>query len=500
MTTQQEGDTYLLLRINQEWHDGISAADLYEATRGWWVMSSARADYVSKVFAVALGVIRAVYVPASWSNSQHPGEEHRIGFEGALSSDSSHWVGTDVSVLFTKGSANPVLYVEPELFRSRFGAPPEDEDAPQDARLVASEPTLEEGIEPLLRELDEDLLWSMSRASQELFHSNTLAFLMEKYAHAALPVRQLFDPNSTGEVTIHREYRHLDLVGEGPATRFVVENKLYSLPYPEQLKLYLAKDLPWSSGHGPVGATDARYTLLSLMHPTFDPAPWHLVTYEQLADVLDRFDLAEFGRDADLLGRYRALVRRLIDLKDIVDPSRNLNDPFTVSHMLGKMHLKWFDGPLQRMRFTGLGQAVHRQLDEPSGEFGVDLRNARGILSYRRPLRQTVSIGWQLQGDALRLVLWLNSPELKGKGDTKKLERAMHAEERWLDWFDFGHAEDVLGPLLHARSFQAGEWNHFDPDFVYRWRRVDPATTSSQLIDALVALCRRSDTWTMGGR
>jgi hypothetical protein len=99
-----------------------------------------------------------------------------------------------------------------------------------------------------------------------------------------------------------------------------------------------------------------------------------------LIATLDSLDVQLFGRDADLVARYRTLVRRLIDLKDMVDPSSNLGEPFTVNHLLGKMHLKWFDGPLQRMRFTGLGQAVHRELGTAAGGFGVGLSNTKGIL------------------------------------------------------------------------------------------------------------------------
>lgn len=491
-------DKYLLLRINRVWEDSITPEALYEATRGWWVMSEDKADRVSKVFAVAFGTIRAAYVPSDWSHSPHPGEEHRIGFAGVLTPDSDAWVGTDVSQLFKKGSANPVLYVDPRSFDQRF-VPGGQTAPPLAADVGTAEPSLAESIEPLLKQLDVDLLWSMSRAGQELFHSNTLAFLIEEHQAASLPIRQLFDPDASGDVHVHREYRHMDLVGDGPSTRFVVENKLYSLPYPEQLHRYLEKDLPWSKGHGADGAPSTRYTLLSLMEPSFDPKPWHRISYEQLADVLDGVALDNFGRDAHLVGRYRTLVRRLIDLKDIVDPSSHLDEPFTVSHLLGQLHLKWFDGPLQRMRFTGLGQAIHQQLHDPAGEFGVDLTNSRGILTYRRELTADRSIGWQLQGDALRLVLWLNDIELEGKGPAKKLLRASHAEEHWLDWFDFDDVEDSLGTLLGAKTFQPGDWNHFDPDFVYRWRKVDAETTSSHLIDALARLCRRTDSWTTGG-
>lgn len=54
-------DLALLLRLNQSFHDGISAEELYEITRAWWVMSPANAQRVARVLAVAGGVVREVY-------------------------------------------------------------------------------------------------------------------------------------------------------------------------------------------------------------------------------------------------------------------------------------------------------------------------------------------------------------------------------------------------------------------------------------------------------
>ncbi len=81
---------YLLLRINQSWHDGIPAEELYNATRGYWKVSATRVEQVSRVFAVADGVVREVYEPLSWEPSPFPGEEHRNGFHGRRSAG---WVG-----------------------------------------------------------------------------------------------------------------------------------------------------------------------------------------------------------------------------------------------------------------------------------------------------------------------------------------------------------------------------------------------------------------------
>ena len=111
---RQDGLYLLLLRINQSWHDGIPAEELYNATRGYWKVSATRVEQVSRVFAVADGVVREVYEPLTWEPSPFPGEEHRNGFQGVVASDRDRWVGRDVSSVFPLGSQNPVTYVDAE--------------------------------------------------------------------------------------------------------------------------------------------------------------------------------------------------------------------------------------------------------------------------------------------------------------------------------------------------------------------------------------------------
>ena len=178
-------DSLLLLRINQSWHPEISPEDLFEATRGCWVMSPTKAEHVGRVLAVAHGVVREVYEPVAWSPSPVAGEENRIGFDGFVAEDRDRWVGLDVSAVFPHGSQNPVRYVSDEDLGAGHGASLEPA-VPTEVR--GSEPSLAEQVNPLLEAFDLDLLWSMSRAAQELFHSNTLSWLMWQHPVAAVPV------------------------------------------------------------------------------------------------------------------------------------------------------------------------------------------------------------------------------------------------------------------------------------------------------------------------
>ena len=59
-------DPVILIRVNQLYRHGMPAAELYDITRGVWVLGLSRASKIKYVFAVYEGVVREVYEPEKW--------------------------------------------------------------------------------------------------------------------------------------------------------------------------------------------------------------------------------------------------------------------------------------------------------------------------------------------------------------------------------------------------------------------------------------------------
>jgi len=59
-------DPVILIRVNQLYRHGMPASELYDITRGVWVLGLSRASRMKYVFAVYEGVVREVYEPAEW--------------------------------------------------------------------------------------------------------------------------------------------------------------------------------------------------------------------------------------------------------------------------------------------------------------------------------------------------------------------------------------------------------------------------------------------------
>jgi len=494
-----QGGLALLLRLNKSWHDGISAEDLYKITRAWWVISPANAQRVECVLAVAGGIVREVYRPTQWLPSPVEGLENRIGFEGVVAPDRGTYVGRDVSRLFRPGSANPVRYLPLDALADEavITPGPDLEASSSAAKILAGavEPGLRERVLPLLEAFEKDLLWAQSRAGQELFHSNTIAWLLRNFPIPCSPLLDLLGARryeGVSQVAVWRERRHLDIVIDpvGASPKVVIENKLYSVPYRAQLSKYSAYPLPWSRDHGEGGAPATRYVLLSLMAPCFPlPGPWVHVDYRELAAALDEVDADALGRTGDLFSRYRALTHRLVALAEAVDPAQALDERFSAADAVRQLPGGGLDGAIARMRFSGLAQLVQAYFDDAkSFEVGGD---RGGIITYWRRLAGQRSIGWQFQENQLRFCITVEDPGLQGeahRGEREKIVEAEHA-----DFFDHSAVEAILGSGLRAKSYAPGAWLGFNPDFVYRHRPVKPAASTAVLVRALASMTNRVD-------
>ncbi len=495
-----QGDLALLLRLNKSWHEGISAEDLYDITRAWWVMSPANAQRVVRVLAVADGIVREVYQPARWLPSPVEGLENRIGFKGVVAWDRDRYVGRDVTHLFRHGSANPVRYLPLDALIEDAAIRPDPAPAisatpAEQVREGPAEPGLLERILPLLDAFENDLLWAQSRAGQELFHSNTIAWLL---AHFPIPCAPLLDLlgaahyDSVSQIGVWRERRHLDVVIDpvGASPKVVVENKLYSVPYPDQLRKYTTYPFPWSPHHGEAGAKGTRYVLLSLMSPSFRlPSPWVHVDYRDLAGALDQIDADSLGHTSGQFMRYRALTHRLVALAEAVDPAQALDEQFSAADAVAQLPGGGLDGAIARMRFSGLAQVIQAHFGETkSFVVGGD---RGGLVTYWRRLAEDRGIGWQFQENQLRYFITVEDPD--HQGDAKRGARETIVEAEHAGFFDHSDVEVILGPDLRAKSYVPGEWLGFNPDFVYRHRPVKPAVSTAKLAHALACMTRRVD-------
>ena len=106
-------DPVVLLRIDRSYRFGIPAAELYEATRGDWVMTPDKRSIKPRyAMAVVSFIIREVYIIDGWRPvPTSPWGPGRWQFDGTVASDKTGFIGKSVQSYINRRSSNPVRYV-----------------------------------------------------------------------------------------------------------------------------------------------------------------------------------------------------------------------------------------------------------------------------------------------------------------------------------------------------------------------------------------------------
>ena len=99
----------LLIKINQQYREGASVEELYEATRYCWKVSKSRAEKAEVILAVYQGEIKAAFIADEWLATT----SGRFCFNGheASSDVQELYVGKRIPDRYTQyGAANPIRY------------------------------------------------------------------------------------------------------------------------------------------------------------------------------------------------------------------------------------------------------------------------------------------------------------------------------------------------------------------------------------------------------
>ncbi len=189
--------------------------------------------------------------------------------------------------------------------------------------------------ESLISELKESPLFNLSLSSKELFHSNFLAWICEKYpiTFGKILSRHLGiseNDSKNGIIKVYREQKKIDLILEFECKRIIIENKVKSVPDKEQLIDYKKKN-----------STEDLFLLLTLIPPTFDikECGWEIITYgdlsEMLSELKDSLDSNDYY-SSYLLEDYISFINNLENIigKLSFNPNSELYDYYGLEYSL----------------------------------------------------------------------------------------------------------------------------------------------------------------------
>jgi hypothetical protein len=346
---------------------------------------------------------------------------------------------------------------------------------------------MDENVSDLCVALSNEPMFHLSLHSKELFHSNFLAWLCEKHPSIAGEVFSAWVPERGGQSTIRvqREADHLDLAIELPGLApFVVENKVFAPPDEAQLDRYAS---------GRMGGLDQPSALLLSLSPPFwdgdtylspNGQQWRHVSYSQLAGALEVASSGIGGFDGELIRHYSAFAEtlaRLADVAGFVGP----DEAIAVDESMGLMlrGIRLFDG-ISKLRARVAIAAARKSLDPELAErirWEAGFSNAHPLNAAFLDRDDGDWLGWQYQGDQWRVVAITDRH--KGRTDKERDARHIYVAQHYASWFDFTPIERLTGrpidvvPPTEARD----EFNGYNPDFVYRYRKL-PQLTLGELV------------------
>jgi hypothetical protein len=316
-------------------------------------------------------------------------------------------------------------------------------------------------IAELVGRLTASPIFAMSLGSKELFHSNLLAWFIDRHAAVAKAICAMNAP------TVERERNHTDLlIRQDGCTPIVIENKVFSLPDEAQLERISTK----------MSSISPRTVLLSLTSPGWPGGQWtsstgqcwRWMSYAELITLLRPTVSAVTAADSyagETLSRWLHLMGLLEELVKLVGlPGRD--EPVSLpANLRAELAQAKLDAPIQKMRFHGVRLALAPELA------GVEAGMTRGEGLVQWFVRDEGELwwGWQLQGEQFRLALIVPKGHPgNGDGSTHRVIREQEAAAH-PEFYAFG--EIPGSEPQHSAGFL-----HYKPGFVYRYVKVPGIT------------------------
>lgn len=371
-----------------------------------------------------------------------------------------------------------------------------------------------------LKELYENPMFRISLGSKELFHSNFLAFLWDCDKQAFLNVINDLLPEgkkiNVNELlgkeglTIYREKENLDLCichteNNKECIDIVIENKVKSIPYIEQLDEYR------QTAAKPQYKNSASVTYILLTLATEFPNKeaiervWNIITYDQLVKAIKQY--YHKNNIEPRLQQYVADYTDFIDKLSALQIVDKFNDePFHNPDIIAAYHKKKLSDLYLKQRGSyficlllnkiteaqknnRLGKIDIKQgaKSQASGKNVVD--NSKNAIIYLAsgmnrgkstitihiyPKESQSSYALQIEGNQYRHMF------IQSRLIAKRNEKI----EQHLNNMPF-FAQDQLPKLLQEDWQGRGDFNHYQPDCLYKYVTFEK-TTGGQMLDIVV--------------
>lgn len=346
-------------------------------------------------------------------------------------------------------------------------------------------------LENIINKLKESPLFNLSLGSKELFHSNFLYWLGNKYPNEFGKIFKKFlkietDDNEAKD--FQREKSNIDLSFKyKDGQQILIENKVKSIPYIEQLQKYSKKH---------ASDTNNNFILLSLSKPEFinsdniwnESTKWHYLSYKELSSKLQSMsELISYEYHNQIVKDYCEFIDNLVKINNKIKlDSDGYFDFHSKENRFYKelQKIRLHDFYLKRIYelFTfHIYEKVKKMIKRSNVEligFGLPIKElwgndnesifishgmtrGQGLFDLKYKVSDHLLLGIQIQGDHYRMVVEDNNSQI-----AKKIKEELVK----LGWFDF--SESFPNQDIYPKGEK--DFNKFGDNFFYKSVKLDP--------------------------
>ncbi len=371
------------------------------------------------------------------------------------------------------------------------------------------------GIDVLLIELNKNPMFHLSLGSKELFHSNFLAFLWDQNPKAFLELLNDLCHSinidallNEKELTLDREKENFDICihhkegkGEKEIYNIIIENKVKSIPYEEQLIDYENKVASHQKGST---TTNILLTLADKFPNANKIKGWTIVSYEDLAKELEAKKCNFSSSNQKIqqyIDDYIDFIKQLTPLKDEIladfenSKYHNQNDintfhKYKLSDLYIKLRGAYFICLLKDKLENGKKKGVDVEYFT-SGKFEDRRRNGSGkttmiwLHSGMNRGKSTVTVcinpansknlyELQIEGDQYRHMFNENGLVAKRGSVSKNVLN--------IPYFDYNNLPSKVNNNWAGKS----DFNQYKPNCLYKYVKFDSEIKVNEMIEILI--------------
>lgn len=376
-------------------------------------------------------------------------------------------------------------------------------------------------LDGVVNRLKGNPIFRMSLGSKELFHSNFLEFLWDLDKDAFISMFNQFLKNNNldtlaegTDYSLKREFKNFDIcIYHGPdkAPKFdlIIENKVKSIPYKEQLEEY-KQEVP----------NDCKCILLTLSDsfPDSGNIPgWISISYDDLNKGIQECFKNCDSTVSNYINDYCCFLSGIVDLKNLILPPplhTNSHDTLfedsviqslkeiRVHDLYIKLRTSWFlmtlKGELEKENdFIGKVFVVHkyRELQEKaSGVFlNVDMNQGNGQIAAWIKDESGNTFEVVIQGNQYRhgIAQRHDTPTAKNRYDRLNIlyERIMRspAPNEFLNFKgDIKIEPKKCGHFQKTVIDRKGPFRSYDDSYLYRYRFINNNDSIESLMNEMV--------------